>query len=105
LARETKSASGFGPTTLLWNFDNSLGAAVRKLCEALRDDADAYRFVETIPRRGYRFIASVTVQNSNQLASPDEPGKNALPVEKPLTAASGFQLVESGAGSSRCSRF
>ncbi len=45
-------------------FDNSLGVAVRKLREALRDDADAPRFVETVPRRGYRFVAPVTVQNA-----------------------------------------
>jgi eukaryotic-like serine/threonine-protein kinase len=43
-------------------FDNSLGVAVRKLREALRDDADAPRFVETVPRRGYRFLAPVTVE-------------------------------------------
>jgi eukaryotic-like serine/threonine-protein kinase len=44
-------------------FDNSLGVAVRKLREALRDDADAPRFVETVPRRGYRFLAPVTVES------------------------------------------
>ena len=43
-------------------FDNSLGVAVRKLREALHDDADAPRYVETLPRRGYRFLASVTLQ-------------------------------------------
>ena len=50
------------PEDTFVEFDNSLGVAVRKLREALRDDADAPRYVETVPRRGYRFVAPVTVQ-------------------------------------------
>ena len=49
------------PQDTFVEFDNSLGVAVRKLREALRDDADAPRFVETVPRKGYRFVAPVTV--------------------------------------------
>lgn len=41
------------------DFDNNLNAAVRKLREALGDSADSPRFVETLPKRGYRFIAPV----------------------------------------------
>ena len=50
---------------LLWSggtfveFDQSLGTAVTKLRQALGDDADNPRFVETVPKRGYRFIAPV----------------------------------------------
>ena len=40
-------------------FDRSLNTAVAKLREALGDSADNPRFVETIPRRGYRFLAPV----------------------------------------------
>ena len=36
-----------------------LNAAVRRLREALRDSADEPRFIETLPKRGYRFIAEV----------------------------------------------
>src|ERR1041384_6197897 len=39
------------------DFEHSLNAAVKRLREALGDDAAAPRFVETLPRRGYRFIA------------------------------------------------
>jgi TolB-like protein/DNA-binding winged helix-turn-helix (wHTH) protein len=39
------------------DFDNNLNATVRKLREALGDSADAARYIETLPRRGYRFIA------------------------------------------------
>ncbi|MBI3406007.1 MAG: winged helix-turn-helix domain-containing protein [Acidobacteria bacterium] len=41
------------------DFDNSLNAAINKLREALGDSADNPRYVETLPRRGYRFIAPV----------------------------------------------
>ena len=41
------------------DFDASLSVAVGKLREALGDSADNPRFIETVPRRGYRFIAPV----------------------------------------------
>jgi TolB-like protein/Tfp pilus assembly protein PilF len=41
------------------DFDHSLNAAVKRLRAALGDDADNPRFVETLPRRGYRFIAEI----------------------------------------------
>ena len=41
------------------DFDSSLRVAVRKLREALGDDAENPRYIETIPKRGYRFIAPV----------------------------------------------
>src|SRR5690242_10629799 len=40
-------------------FDDSLNHAVRKLREALDDSAENPRFIETKPRRGYRFVAAV----------------------------------------------
>lgn len=39
------------------DFEHSLNAAIKRLRSALGDDADNPRFVETIPRRGYRLIA------------------------------------------------
>ncbi len=49
----------------LWNadtfvdFDHSLSIAMNKIREALGDSAENARFIETLPRRGYRFVASV----------------------------------------------
>lgn len=43
------------------DFDNNLNATVRKLREALDDSASSPRFIETLPRRGYRFIGPVEV--------------------------------------------
>jgi TolB-like protein/DNA-binding winged helix-turn-helix (wHTH) protein/Tfp pilus assembly protein PilF len=42
------------------DFDRSLGTAVNKIREVLGDSAAEPRFIETLPRRGYRFIAPVT---------------------------------------------
>ena len=39
------------------DFDRSLNSAVNRLREALDDSANQPRFVETLPRRGYRFVA------------------------------------------------
>src|SRR5579859_4491091 len=41
------------------DFDLSLNSAVKKLRQALSDDSENPRFVETLYRRGYRFIGSV----------------------------------------------
>ncbi|MBI4885863.1 MAG: winged helix-turn-helix domain-containing protein [Acidobacteria bacterium] len=46
------------PAGTFVDFEHSLNAAVKRLRAALADDADAPRFIETIPRRGYRFVAT-----------------------------------------------
>src|ERR1700751_4854639 len=51
------------PRNTFVEFDRSLGVAVVKVREALGDDASNPRFIETIPRRGYRFIAPVQIQS------------------------------------------
>src|SRR2546427_11275473 len=48
------------PADTFVDFDNSLNTAVNKLREALGGSADNPRFIQTLPRRGYRFIAPVT---------------------------------------------
>jgi TolB-like protein/DNA-binding winged helix-turn-helix (wHTH) protein/Tfp pilus assembly protein PilF len=47
------------------DFDRSLGTALNKIREVLNDSAAEPRFVETLPRRGYRFIAAVSVVKSD----------------------------------------
>jgi DNA-binding winged helix-turn-helix (wHTH) protein len=51
------------------DFDHGLNKAVNKIREALGDSAESPRFVETVTRRGYRFIARVTLVDE---ASADE---------------------------------
>ena len=60
------------PENTFVEFDNSLGVAIRKVRDALNDDADTPRYVETVPRRGYRFVAPVTVVGSDAAAPPVE---------------------------------
>ena len=45
------------PADTFVDFDHSLNAAVRRLRDALGDSAENPRFVETVARRGYRFLA------------------------------------------------
>jgi len=60
---------------LLWHddvfvdFDNGLNTAVARLREALGDSAAHPRFIETLPKRGYRFIAPVTTPPANETAA------------------------------------
>jgi TolB-like protein/DNA-binding winged helix-turn-helix (wHTH) protein len=57
------------PQNTFVDFDNSLNTAINKLREALGDAADSPSFVETLPRRGYRFIAPI---NGIQVGAPGE---------------------------------
>jgi DNA-binding winged helix-turn-helix (wHTH) protein len=47
------------PEDTFVDFDHALNTAITKIRLALGDEADNPRFVETLPRRGYRFIGSV----------------------------------------------
>src|SRR5438270_276392 len=47
------------PADIVVDFDRGLNKAINRLREALGDDADNPQFVETLPQRGYRFIAEV----------------------------------------------
>ena len=51
------------PSDTFVDFDRGLYNAIKKLRESLGDSADNPRFIETLSRRGYRFIAEVTKNN------------------------------------------
>jgi eukaryotic-like serine/threonine-protein kinase len=53
------------------DFDGSLRVAVRKLREALGDDAESPVYIETIPKRGYRFLVPVTAVSNSRKAAED----------------------------------
>jgi Tol biopolymer transport system component/DNA-binding winged helix-turn-helix (wHTH) protein len=59
------------PSDTFVDFEHGLNAAVRRIREALGDSADAPKYIETLPRRGYRFIASV--ESVPRLASDQSP--------------------------------
>ena len=61
------------PSDTFVDFEHGLNAAVNRLREAFGDSAEEPRYIETIPRRGYRFIAPVDVgalHESPRLARP-----------------------------------
>jgi len=53
------------PADTYVEFDDGLNTAIKKLRSALGDTADNPRFIETLPRRGYRFLAPVTFPIAN----------------------------------------
>jgi TolB-like protein/DNA-binding winged helix-turn-helix (wHTH) protein/Flp pilus assembly protein TadD len=58
------------PADTFVDFDHGLNKAISKIREALGDSADSPRFVETIARRGYRFLAEVKVADTAPVHSP-----------------------------------
>ena len=62
------------PEDTFVDFEHSLNAGVRRLREAIGDSASAPRFIETIPQRGYRFVAAV------EESSATPPAENATTV-------------------------
>jgi Tol biopolymer transport system component/DNA-binding winged helix-turn-helix (wHTH) protein len=49
------------------DFDHSLNAAIKRLRDALGDDPETPRFIETVPKRGYRFLAPVDDSSMRQV--------------------------------------
>jgi len=78
--------------TRLWSadtfvdFDHGLNTAVNRLRELLGDSADNPRFIETIPRKGYRFIAPVEVLTARDPVLAPLPAPEPEPVGTPLTS-------------------
>src|ERR1700694_1146138 len=60
LTREEIREKIWGNQTFV-DFEHGLNLCIREVRAALDDDADTPRYVETLPRRGYRFIASVDI--------------------------------------------
>ncbi len=58
VSREEICRKLWTPETFV-DFEQGLGTAIKKLRQALGDDAETPRYIETLPKRGYRFIAAV----------------------------------------------
>src|ERR1017187_1640195 len=78
------------------DFDQSLNKAVNRVREALNDNAATPQYIETVPRRGYRFIAPVaanpqteepTVVNLGSAEGPARPGSHKSPSRTIVLAA------------------
>ena len=79
ITREELQAS-LWPADTFVGFDEGINTAIRKLRIVFGDSADNPRFIETIPRRGYRFIGSLIEQEEPHSAA-------GLPVEAAVSAS------------------
>jgi len=73
-------------TDVVVDFEHALGNAIKKIRDALGDSAENPRFVETVSRRGYRFIAPVAAYSNPANFAPA--AENQSPFDPPLTEAS-----------------
>jgi TolB-like protein/DNA-binding winged helix-turn-helix (wHTH) protein/Flp pilus assembly protein TadD len=71
------------PSESFGDFDQALNIAIGKLRSALGDSAESPRFIETIPKRGYRFIADVSVVDTDGRPKKQESITGDLPVTVP----------------------
>ena len=69
------------------DFDGSLNVILKRLRAALDDDPENPRFVQTVPRRGYRFIAPVAVEKIPEPVSEQALRHATLPVQSPQSSA------------------
>jgi len=67
------------PSDTFVDVDNSVNAAINRLREALGDFAESPRYVETLPRRGYRFVAPVTAVSTSDRGSGFADGPLEIP--------------------------
>src|SRR5215472_9273917 len=90
------------PADTFVEFDKGIYNAMKRLRETLGDEAETPRYIETLPRRGYRFIALVERRNGagERLQLPPTPGSHppsprtkGLASEIGATAASDNQSV------------
>ena len=82
------------------DFDHGLNNAINRLREALSDSAQAPRFIETLPRRGYRFIAEVngdasTASRADVITDSIETGEVSTATGSEAAAAEKFPPVQS----------
>jgi TolB-like protein/DNA-binding winged helix-turn-helix (wHTH) protein/Flp pilus assembly protein TadD len=76
------------PDDTFVDFDVGLNSAIRRLRDALDDSAEQPRFVETLPRRGYRFIAPIETEATASTATAPEQAAELPPAQPPLPEVS-----------------
>lgn len=98
ITREELRQRLWGEETFV-DFDHSLNTAIKRLREALSDTASTSRFVETVPRRGYRFIVPVEQLATPVASAPARAVQSASPLahETAVAAAASHQSASGGA--------
>jgi TolB-like protein/DNA-binding winged helix-turn-helix (wHTH) protein/Tfp pilus assembly protein PilF len=95
VARE-ELRSRIWPNESFGDFDQALNIAITKLRSALGDSAENPRFIETLPKRGYRFIADVSVVESETRPLNPGPGIVDLPATDPERKVQDARLAVAG---------
>ncbi len=114
VTREELRAQIWAPDTFV-DFEHSLHNAIARVREALNDSAEKPRYIETLPRRGYRFIAPVNTvgtqsesrpaqsEQPHELPAATRPTKSrkflAAAILTPLVIGFGVRLARVGSGS------
>jgi TolB-like protein/DNA-binding winged helix-turn-helix (wHTH) protein/Tfp pilus assembly protein PilF len=97
VTREELQRRLWGQTVV--DFDHGLNKAINKIREALGDSAESPRFVETVARRGYRFLAEVAPVDT--LGRQPDPDTGEL---APLTGSRGAEIADAGTPPKRSHR-
>ena len=84
------------PNESFSDFDQALNIAIGKLRSALGDAAENPRFIETLPKRGYRFIADVSVLDADVGPKKPESVAGDLPGAQERKIEPGHRLQEAG---------
>jgi Tol biopolymer transport system component/DNA-binding winged helix-turn-helix (wHTH) protein len=84
VTREDLQLRLWGRDTVV-DFDHSLGTAINKIREALGDSADSPRYIETLAKRGYRFIAPVNVITELPSRRASKTSPDAEPIAEAVT--------------------
>jgi Tol biopolymer transport system component len=93
VSREQLQSRLWHGTTFV-DFEHGLNAAVNKLRQALNDEAERPRYIETVPGQGYRFIATVTgaaLRPVLEMPSPTVEPPLPEPLPPAIPAATGFR--------------
>jgi DNA-binding winged helix-turn-helix (wHTH) protein len=85
VTREELRAALWGSETFV-DAEAGLNTAIAKIREALGDNAETPAFIETLPRRGYRFIGSLTPDSFS-------PSPSASPSPNPVTGPTSFIVI------------
>jgi TolB-like protein/DNA-binding winged helix-turn-helix (wHTH) protein len=85
------------------DFDTGLNSAVRKLRVALHDEADTPRYIETVPRKGYRFIGSLDPVPAQPVQQP-EAASAPMPIPPEISVSSPIPGASAASPAVRFSR-
>ncbi len=80
------------PDGTVVDYDNNLNAAIKKLRDTLEAHADTSKLIETLPRRGYRFVGALSAKPGATAPQPSQPSQEPGPPWPGLLRTSAFAI-------------